>query len=62
MTVTLKQRLELKLETCAELYAEGRVSRGEVFKYEVALSLGEDAGPIVVLPKPARSETKGEVK
>ena len=46
MTVTPEQIRDLKLEALADLYREGRITRAECFKHEVAISLGNDAGPI----------------
>lgn len=40
--------LRLKAEAAGHLYLEGRISRAECFKHEVAVSTQKDAGPIVL--------------
>jgi hypothetical protein len=49
MTITETQRRQLKMEACAALYRDGRISRAECFKHEVAVATEKDAGPIILL-------------
>lgn len=47
----LKRYLEAKLESAAEAYERGEISRGEVFRHEVDISVQKDSGPILFLSK-----------
>jgi hypothetical protein len=48
MSLPLSERLSLKLEVAADLYRDGKISRAECFKHEVAVSVQKDPGPIVL--------------
>lgn len=45
----LSDRLALKCDTAGDLYRQGRISRAECFKHEVAVSTQKGPGPIVLL-------------
>lgn len=47
--MNLKEILELKMEVAADLYRDGKISRGECFKHEVAVAVQQDPGHIVLL-------------
>lgn len=54
--MNLQEILDLKQEVVADLYQQGKISRAECFKHEVAVSVQHDPGPIKLLTKEQEME------